>query len=342
MYKGKIISDWSRIDFNNRESVNKMYGAMQAFFDIPNSPEAQAVAEAFARHGNPAQAFTATGDFPAEVLQAIRKYHQLTAFDRGYEQVFDILDFTGTRESGFYIDDVISGLSFNKVEQGDKARVYKMSGARETVTFDLYGGALQWLKVWFDDNHWWTIENTAAEFRNKAFSSRASNFYALIDAVAATYDQAWRAVEGAIPNTNENYVPLRDIRTINQACTDILSRCRNLFADATADAEFIILAPVELKERIPRALGLVQQSFAGSTGHSVFNVRPIYTTMLTSSSSYYVILPKRKMLGGYRMDLTLLGQPDVLAYADLVAGWLRYGGAIAETKQLVRCATSAP
>jgi len=317
-----------------------VYGAIQAFFDIPSSPEALVMAEAYSRHGNPAQAFTASGDFPAEVLTAIRKYQQLTAFDRGYEQVFDIIDFTGTRESGFYIDDIADGLSFNKVEQGDKARVYKMSGARETVTFDLYGGALQWLKVWFDDNHWWTIENTAASFRNKAFSSRATNFYALIDAVAATYDQEWRVVEGAIPNTNENYVPLRDIRTINQACTDILSRTRNLFADATADAEFIILAPVELKERLARALGLVQQPYAGSTGHSVFNVRVIYTTMLSSSTEYYVILPKRKMMGGYRMDLTLTGQPDVLAYANLVAGWLRYGGAIGETKQLVRCSTS--
>jgi hypothetical protein len=50
-----------------------------------------------------------------------------------------------------------------------------------------------------------------------------------------------------------------------------------------------------------------------------------------------VILPKGKLKGGYRMDLTLMSQTNILEYTETVAGWMRYGGAIGETDQLRRC-----
>jgi len=40
------------------------------------------------------------------------------------------------------------------------------------------------------------------------------------------------------------------------------------------------------------------------------------------------------------MDLTILSEPDILAYAETVAGWGRYGAAVGEDEQLRRCAVS--
>jgi len=62
--------------------------------------------------------------------------------------------------------------------------------------------------------------------------------------------------------------------------------------------------------------------------------------MLSSSSVYYVIFPKNKLKGANRMDLTVFSDFDIEAYSDIAVGWQRYGGAVGELKQLVRCATA--
>ena len=347
--KGKIVSDWGLFErmggIENPQARRCMRGAMNHFLVEPLTPPFKAAAQAFANTGDVeaarntlVQAFATSQDFPASVLEVLDKYHQTLYFDTGYEQVFDMMDMRNSNRNGFYITDVISGLTFELVPEGMKAKLYKMSGKKVEVTLDMYGAGLHWSRRLFDDREYWTIEDNAIEFRNKAYESKAQDFYDLIEGVAATYDQAWVAVEGAIPNTNENYVPLRDIRTINQACENILLRLRNLGMSVTPNSEFIILAPIQLKNRLPRALGMVQQPFKGSTDQLVYNVRVVYTLMFTTTDVYYVILPKNKIKGANRMDLTIFSDFDLEAYTDEAVGWQRYGGAIGELKQIVRCA----
>jgi len=69
-------------------------------------------------------------------------------------------------------------------------------------------------------------------------------------------------------------------------------------------------------------------------------VRVIYTMMLTATDSYYVILPKQKIKGANRMDLTIMSDFDIESYTDIAVGWQRYGGAIGDIRQLTRCATA--
>jgi len=351
MYKGKIVSDWGLFErmggVDNPQACSAVRGALNSFLAQPTTPPFRAASQAFANTGDVnnarnamVQAFATSGDFPASVLEVLDKYHQLTYFDTGYEQIFDMMDLTNTNRNGFDILDVDSGLTFAMVPEGMKAKIYKFSGEKTTVTLDMYGAGLGWSRRLFDDKEYWTIEDNAIEFRNKAYSSKANNFYALLEAVAATYDLGWQAVTGAVPNTNENYVPIRDINTINKACENILLQLMNLGMAATPASEFIILAPIQLIGRIRRALGMVQQPFAGSTTQLNYNVRPIYTMMLTSSTEYYVIFPKKKIKGANRMNLTVFSDFDIEAYTDIAVGWQRYGGAIAEIKQIVRCSTS--
>jgi hypothetical protein len=40
------------------------------------------------------------------------------------------------------------------------------------------------------------------------------------------------------------------------------------------------------------------------------------------------------------MDLTIYDQFDILSYADTMAGWMRYGGAVGDTDQIARCAVA--
>jgi hypothetical protein len=351
MYNGKIVSDWGYVErmggIDNPGTRHLIRGALNNFLIQPTTAPFRAAAQAFASTGSSEsarsaliQAFGTSADFPTSVLEVLDKYHQLTYFDTGYEQVFDMMDMRNSNRNGFDIMDVESGLTFAKVPEGQKAKLYKMSGEKVSVTLDMYGAGLGWSRRLFDDREYWTIEDNAIEFRNKAYSSKAQDFYDLIDAVAATYDLAWQAVTGSVPTTNENYVPIRDINTINKACENILIALKDLGMGVTPQSEFIILAPIQLKGRIARAMGMVQQPFAGSTNQLYYNVRPIYSLMLESSTEYYVIFPKKKIKGANRMDLTVFSDFDIEAYSDIAVGWQRYGGAIGEIKQIVRCSTS--
>jgi hypothetical protein len=330
--KGRIITDWSKVNFRDPVSRLKVVGALQHFLRLPDekgSPVRTAL-----------QHLAIKGDFPAEILQILEKYHAVPFYDLGYEQIFDIKDFTGTTESGFEILDVEDGLTFNKVQPGDKAKVYGMKGSKVSVTFDMYGGGLQWLRTLIDDRKYWTLEDNAIAFRNKAYYSRASNFYALIEAVSSAENVDWQAVDGAIPNTDPAYIPIRDANTINLACGTILSDLKDKGMGVTPQSQFILLSDVTYKSRTERALAYLQQAFSGSQKLVQFSITPQYTLMLQTPSVYYVILPKGKLKGGNRMDLTVFDQFDIMSYADVMVGWMRYGGAIGEVNQVKRCLRS--
>jgi len=349
-FKGNIVSDWGVVErmggIDNPDVSRFLRGSLNRFLAQPMTAPFKAASQAFAETGSATkaqsvltQAFATSQDFPDTVLQVLDKYHQLTYFDTGFEQIFDMMDMRSSNRNGFDIMDVDSGLTFAEVPEGEKAKLYKFSGLKAHVTFAMYAAGLGWSRRLFDDKEYWTIEDNAIEFRNKAYSSRASNLYYLLESAAATYNLAWQAVTGAIPNTNENYVPIRDINTINKACEEILLRLRDLGMGVTPASEFIILAPIQLIGRIRRALNMVQQPFAGSTTQLNYNVRPVYTLMLDETDVFYVIYPKKKLKVADRMDLTVFSDFDIESYTDIAVGWMRYGGAVGELKQLTRCAT---
>ncbi len=334
----KIISDWRKFEklggIRKPEAIHALGGALQAFMLEPEQPAFKSdVQNALAQ----AQAFGTSADFPTSVLEVMRKYQLTTYFDTAYEQVFDILDMRNSNRNSFEILDIQDALSFSLVPEGMKAKVYGMSGEKATVSLDMYGGGLSWSRRLFDDKEYWTIENNAIAFRNKWYSTKASNFYALIEALGAAQNIAWQNPDPAgVANTNENYTCIRDIETINLACQTILVNCRNKGYGITPNTEFKILAPIQLKGRLSRALGLVQQPFAGSVSRTYYNVSPIYTLSLEATDVYYVILPKQKLLGANRQDLTIFSKFDELSYSEIAVGWGRYGGAIGDSEQLHR------
>jgi len=351
MHKGMIVSNWDKFDemggLENPTAQRFLRGALNTFLLEPQSAPFKLAAQAFADTGDMSkakstfmQAFATSDDFPDSVLQVLDKYHRSLYFDTGYEQIFKSIDMRNSNRDSFQILDVISGLTFDRVPQGEKAHIYKFSGAKATVTLDMYGAGLGWARQLFMNKEYWTIEDNAFEFRNKAGESKAQDHYDLIEATAPTYDLPWQLVNGAVSDADKDYIPIRDINTINQACENILTRLQDLGMSVTPNSEFVILAPIQLKGRIPRALGLVQQPFGGSTNLATYNVRVIYTLMLTETDKYYVILPGNKIQTATRMDLTVFSDFDIEAFTDIAVGWQWYGAAIGETKQIVRCETA--
>lgn len=331
-----IIKDWSKVDFGNPQHRKKVFGALQAFVAAP-----QAVARLKDKMALHLQAFGSAGDFPTRINEIIEKFHLTTMYDDAWQQVFKVLDFTGTNESGWDILDVEDGLTFKKVPIQGKAQVYKMAGSKTSVDFDLYGAGLGWHRTLIDDKKYWTLEDNALAFRNKYYADKAAVFYALIDAISSTYNVTWQnPLPSTLANTNDAYTANRDAQTLDYAAAALISDLKDKGYGVTPKSQFVVLAPHQLQGRLNRALGYVLQAFAGSPAQLTYNFRLVTTSGLSSSTVYYVCFPGAKAQAGDRMDLTIFNKFDEEAYTDVAVGWGRYGGAIGDSEQFRRCATS--
>lgn len=330
----KVFKDFSKVDFSTPEGRAKAFAAVQFYATERPKRDAEKYRAAL-------QAFGNAGDFPAAVNQILEKFHAQPAYDNGFEEIFDIRDFTGTNEAGFDILDVEDGLAFKKVAEGDKALIYKMAGSKVSVEFDMYGGGLGWSRRLIDDKKYWSLEDNAVAFVNKSAEQKAGVFYALIEAVGAGENITWQAHPDGVASGTANYLAGRDAATLDKAAETIFIDVKDKGYGVTAgNTTLTVLAPLQLVGRLNRALGLLIQGFSGSPNQVGYKFRLIPTTMLDTTTVYYVILPKIKAKGGNRMNLTIFNKFDETAYADIAVGWMRYGGAIGDVEQFKRCAIS--
>ena len=329
------IVNWEKMKWDDIGHRRALKVKLEEFLRLPESKE---VKDALAK----VQEFGTSADFPASVLNILKKIQLAPTYDNGYEEIFDMMDISASKRNGIDVAAVTDGLVFNKVLEGEKAKVYQMAGSKVSITCDMYGGGLSWSRRLIDDEEYWTLENNAVAFRNRYYASKAANFYALIDAVGAGHNLAWQApVPPALAVTDPSYTANRDIQTLNQAALNIIVDMENTGIGLTpANASFIVLAPIQLQSRLRQALGLNLQQFAQSPAFQNYNFRLITTTMLAATNVYYVILPKEGLIGLNRMDLTIFNDFDILSYSDVAVAWGRYGGGIVDQDQVQRCATA--
>ena len=246
--------NWEDFNFRDPEQRRQLAGALQYFCALPNKfvPERFAKVQEFMKSHEELikaqiQAFTLPSDFPEKPSQIVQKYQLATDYDTGYEQIFDVADYTGTSESGFDVMGIGSGLTFREVKRGEKLKVYEMAGGKERCYFAYYGGALGWFRGLFDDKQYWAVENNALEFRNKAYSHRAAVFYQLVEAVS----------------------------DYKGCCAVVPSDCSDCTADARSIAESINFAAQSiLNERQGSRLWTEPADNATHRPHAPWNARP--------------------------------------------------------------------
>jgi len=333
--------NWQDFDHRDDEQRRMLAGALQYFCALPNAFVAQRFAKVqeFVKdhadlHKAQLQMFTLPSDFPTyeNAIQVIEKFHLATDFDNGYEQIFDVKDFSGSKASGFDVSDVQSGLIFSQVKPGEKIKVYQASGTKERCYFAYYGGALGWFRGLFDDQEYWTIEDNAIEFRNKPYATRAGVYYSLLEA-AADLKGCCAAVPADCSDCHADALSIAN--SINYAAQQILLNCANKgYGLNPQTTQFIVLTPLQLRGRVRMALGVRNQAFGDAEKVIDYSFTQITSMMLTNANRVMVILPKRKIKAGYRMDLTLFDDFDILSFTDTVAGWMRYGGCLGDLDQI--------
>jgi hypothetical protein len=337
--KSRIFNlDWGKFNYKDKEQRLQLAGALQMFMALPNKfvPDRFGKVQEFLKAHKQIQEFTLMSDgYPNEkAIDIVEKFHLMAEYDTGFEQIFDIRDFSGTKAGGFDVAGVTSGLTFREVKVGEKLKVYGAAGDKYRCYFCYYGGALGWHRQLFEDGDWWTIEDNAIEFRNAAYLSRAATYYALLEA-AMDATGCCAAIENR--GYFDDYDSYNIATSLNYAATQILTdvagRGYNL---NPATAQFIVLTPIQMRGRVRLALNLLAQQFPGAQPVIDYNFQQITSLMLTDPNRVAVILPKRTLKIGYRMDLTLFDDFDILSYTDTVAGWMRHGGCIGDLEQ-IRC-----
>lgn len=335
--KSRIFNlDWSKFDYKDKESRRMLAGALQYFMAVPNTfiPDRFAKVDEFVKAHRSVREFTLMSDgYPNEkAIDVVEKFHLMTDYDSGFETIFDVRDFSGTKAGGFDVAGAASGLTFREIKPGEKVKVYQMSAAKYRCYFCYYGGALGWHRQLFEDGDWWTIEDNAIEFRNKAYASRAAIYYSLLEAAA---DEVGCCA--AVPSDcSDCSADARSIaESINYAATHLLTTLRNRgYSLSPGTTEFVVLTPIQLRGRVRQALGVRNQAFDNSPSIVDYNFRMVTSMMLTNPNRVMVILPKKTLKIGYRMDLTLFDDFDILSYTDTVAGWMRHGGCIGDLGQI--------
>lgn len=284
------------------------------------------------------QELVTAGDFPegATIRAYIDKFLITDAeMDTGYEEIFAIHDEMTAqaqlRRDGFKLLDVTSGLTFKKRKPGEPIKFFGLSGDETFVKYDMYGGGISMDRTWWDDQDYMLIGDALTAFRETGYSDRADAFYGLITAISASY----------------NYSTGSDLAAkINGAVADILRAVKGKGLKANAQSTFVIMYAPEQAGNVDTALSIstdIAKVTATGKQSVQYRFKRVPTNRVPASgtgSGIYIILPKNKLKGGYRMDLTLFGQFNIAQYADDIAGYLRYAGAIGELNQIRRIPTS--
>jgi hypothetical protein len=335
--KSRIFNlDWEKFNYKDKEQRLQLAGALQMFLAMPNPfiPDRLKKVQEFVKRHKQVHEFTLMSDgYPNEkAIDVVERFHQVGEYDTSFEQIFQVNDYAGTKASGFDVAGVTSGLTFKEIKPGEKLKVYEMSGDKYRCYFCYYGGALGWHRQLFDDGDWWTIEDNAIEFRAAAYGGRAGIYYALLEAAADAVG-CCKVVQSDCSDCSADARSIAD--SLNFAAMSILlntaGRGYNLNPQTT---QFIVLTPIQMRGRVKQALGVVNQPFPGSAPVIDYNFQQITSLMLTNPNRVMVILPKKTLKIGYRMDLTLFDDFDILSYTDTVAGWMRHGGCIGDLDQI--------
>ena len=333
--------NWENFDIDSKEQRMQLGGALQCFFTLPERfvpkkfskvkefVEASLLIQKANRTRQQVQEFSLMSDgwTNEKAIDILEKFHLEAEYDNGFEQIFDVRDYSGTKASGFDVADVASGLMFEKLMPGEKAKVYSFGGSKTRCYFDYYAAALGWHRQLFEDGDWWTIEDTAKEFRNRAYHSRAEVYYTLLEAAADA--KGCCAVSGGADTLAQI------ANSLNLAAQTILTDTQNKgYGLNPGTTRFIVLTPIRMRGQIRQALGYRSQNYSDAERVIDYQFTQITSMMLTNPNRVLVILPKKKLKIGYRMDLTPFDDFDILSYTDTVAGWMRHGGCIGDTDQI--------
>jgi hypothetical protein len=283
------------------------------------------------------QAVGVSTDFTKLVGDPFNVTIEADNFDLGWQQAFTDMSaglFRGRLTWTIY--NVANGLTFNKVEEGQRIQVDSISGTSVQAECDYYGGALGWTDKMIEARQIPAMIDIASVFRNQFWVNKADNHYLLLSTAGAIAGQT-TAAQGAAADGQLR----RNIKTINQAAFNLTNRLKDKGYGDMASAPLILYAN-PLDEAIIEAAfraRTAEQSAALRGAEQITSARPIqriytYTTRITRGFPLLVLPGRKSQRADYRQPTTYRAPKDVLTLNEVQAVWAIYGAAVADSEQV--------
>jgi hypothetical protein len=317
------------IRHKDEKAAKQVMGALQAFVAAPHSEHKKIQAL------KKIQASGVSTDFTQLTEKAFTLTVESDNFDLGWQTAFREVPLAEGRLS-WQIYNVANGLTFNKIEEGDKIEVQGLSGSLVTANADYYGGAIGWTDKMIRAREIPAMVDLAETFRNKFWANKADNFYALLAAVITANPANVVAYQGAAADGRLQ----RDILTINQCAFQIGNENKDKGFGDMANAPMVIYANPADNERIEAAFRAITNSLAtaGRGGDEVTarRISRIYTYNSNITAGLpLMVLPGQKMQRAEVMAPTTYGpELDILSLNQVQSVWSIYGGVVADSDQV--------
>lgn len=273
--------------------------------------------------GNRTVQLSESGLFPAVGDQGIPEavsidYNREQTVDTQWVALFNTQDRRDQPTPLFKITNVFSAAEFKQYERGEEIELRQVEASDETFEANIYGGGLQWNRLWSEWQALWSTNDGVAAMQTAWGQQQAIEAYSVLTAGSpgtTTYQDFDNSASTSIAN---------DAATFNAAMTQILQDIyENTTTQTSEQTEEDIQNPrffllinkfdEDLWLRATRALRARLDPTGGNQMSEVevrFPVSIIQTPHITLGN-WYMVLPGRKNVFALFRDLTMFDKEDV-------------------------------
>jgi len=278
------------------------------------------------------QAFTGSSELPILTKDVFNVTQDVPAFDTFWQ-----LAFKGVRlkkgQLAWEIADVATGLTFDIVPEGGKAKFYGITGAKVPVTIDKYGAGIGVTWEMIEGRKLYQFIDLMNTVRGKLNDLWANIHYTLLEAAADDTAITYQ-LTGTEPILD------RDIATINLAYETIGDACKAKGYGDVANAKMILYASPKLKARLNHAMRVTSADVArgrvaaGAGGIVEYNVDVRYTWNANIPANKGVmILPGNKIQNSVYMQELSLSEKDIETLSEMRTYWTAFGAVVGDLEQ---------
>jgi len=279
-------------------------------------------------------------DYPEFLTNLFKEVQTMEPFDNEWAWFYDIRPLEGGGYDVYLTED---NITTHRTPPGTLVRYYGSTGSKYRAYVRWYSTGLAVDRRLLYERDFYKIANDIKRQRAASQRNKAEVAYALIEAIPAGQNIAWQLPDPAgLPVTSDKYTMSRDAQTIIAACVQLITDNQDKPDVLTqgANTEFHVLCPFQLDGRLANAISYKVQNLNSAPAAVKYKLVLHQTTMLTSSTVYYVGIPKGETTGGSLLEYTVFDEFNKDLFADEKAAWESFAFNIGNTEQFVRCATA--
>lgn len=132
------------------------------------------------------QELTTPTDSPDPIRGITDSFTRSKAMDTNFLMAYDVMDFIGTKATGFDVAVYNDNIVFAPVEPGENIKIFSVTSSITSVPFIKHGGGVQWANEWFEDEKFYLIDDVNRQMLGAAMREYAELGYGILETGAST------------------------------------------------------------------------------------------------------------------------------------------------------------